>query len=137
MIVDVKKGSTIPEYATAGSAGADLRASENYLILPGETVVVDVNLQTTLPHGVVGLIRPRSGMASKYNIMLASSGIIDSDYTGRWGVPLINHSDKKYHVLAGDKVAQVIFLPYIVPSFIEVDELKETERVGGYGSTGK
>ena len=145
MILKIKKlkcNAVIPKAATGGSAGMDLCAciDENIVIKPGERVLVPTGIAIALPdNSYVAYIYARSGLAIKSGITLSNCvGVVDSDYRGEVKVGLINHSDKEYTVSNGDRIAQMVIAPVIVPEIEEADELDETERnAGGFGSTGK
>jgi dUTP pyrophosphatase len=135
-----KSNNLLPEYATAGSAGMDLRAnlSDAVVLRPGVRMVVPTGLFMAIPKGYEMQVRPRSGMAYKYGItVLNSPGTIDSDYRGDIGVILINLSNDTFTVRNGDRIAQAVFAKYEKAVFLETDSLEETKRgAGGFGSTG-
>jgi dUTP pyrophosphatase len=135
-----KSNNLLPEYATAGSAGMDLRAnlSDAVVLRPGVRMVVPTGLFMAIPKGYEMQVRPRSGMAYKYGItVLNSPGTIDSDYRGDIGVILINLSNDTFTVRNGDRIAQAVFSKYEKAVFLEADSLEETKRgAGGFGSTG-
>ena len=145
MNIDVKKlhaRARLPLRATDGSAGADLFAciSEDVVIAPGERKLVPTGIAIGIPYsGCAAFIFPRSSVSSKYGVSLANCvGVIDSDYRGEIKVPLINHSGEPYTVKDGDRIAQMVVMPVIVPDLIPVDELEPTARgEGGFGSTGR
>jgi dUTP pyrophosphatase len=127
----------MPQYATAGSAAFDLAALEGDLIPPGEQRLIKTGLAMAIPAGYAGEIQPRSGLALKYGITITNSpGLIDSDYRGEIGVILYNSGIRDFIVEPDDRIAQmkIIKLPEVVLE--QVDELDETERTGGFGSTG-
>ena len=131
----------LPEYGSAGAAGADLRACLDgpVTVAPGETVMLPTGLAVALPAGTVGLVFARSGLASKEGLRPANCvGVCDSDYRGEYLVMLHNDTDEPRTVLSGDRIAQLVVLPYLSVTFTEVDELSETARgAGGFGSTGR
>ncbi len=133
--------AVIPSYATPHSAGADLYNMQGcpVTIEPHQTVMIKTGLAIELPEGYVGLVFARSGIASKRGLAPANKvGVIDSDYRGEWMVALHNHSDVAASVDGGERVAQVVVVPYIQGAFKQTDELSDTERgEGGFGSTGK
>ncbi len=145
MNINVKKTNErarIPFHATDGSAGADLFACiENELVIgPGERVMVPTGIAIAIPYSsCAAFIFPRSSVSSKFGVSLANCvGVIDSDYRGEIIVPLINHSNEKYIVKDGDRIAQMVVMPIIVPDFIPSEHLDHTERgEGGFGSTGR
>lgn len=140
-IVKIKAGKHgIPQKATKGSAGYDLRADiiNNITINPGETALVSTGTSVELFEGVCAFILPRSGLAYKKGITIPNSpGLIDSDYRGEICVILRNESNEPFTVEDGDRIAQMMIVPFIAPSFISVDELSWSSRGrGGFGSTG-
>ena len=144
MILKIKKvneTAVIPEMATSGSAGMDLRAciDKDIVIKPGERALIPTGLAIALESNLyVGYIYARSGLAVKQGITLANCvGVIDSDYRGEVKVGLINQSNVDYTVKNGERIAQLVIAPVIIPKISVVDILDETERNGGgFGSTG-
>lgn len=127
----------VPEYAHEGDAGLDLRAVESYDIGPGESVMVRTGLRVEIPSGCVGLEFPRSGLGSKGITIRNAVGVIDSGYRGEVMCPLWNTTYRTFHVERGDRVCQIVVMPYCPCELVEVDELSETQRgTDGYGSTG-
>ncbi len=130
----------LPQYETAGSAGADIRAAvEAPLRLePGQRALVPAGFAMALPAGYEAQVRPRSGLAVKNGItVLNAPGTIDSDYRGEVRVPLINLGDEAFTVERGMRIAQMVIAPVVQAGFDEVTDLDETERgAGGFGSTG-
>ncbi len=144
MKLNVKKlnpDAIIPSYGSQHAAGADLYAlTEGTLtVKPNETVFVHTGLALEIPDGYVGLIYARSGLACKRGLAPANKvGVIDSDYRGEIVVALHNHSDEAQTVENGERVAQLVIMPYLTADLTEVDELSDTERgAGGFGSTGR
>ena len=135
----VNDRATVPHYSTEFAAGADLYAClENEIIInPGETVKITTGICLEIPAGLGGFIFARSGLATKSGLAPANKvGVVDSDYRGEIIVALHNHSEKPACVKSGDRVAQIVFLPYVKGIFLDGD-LSETERgTGGFGSTG-
>ncbi len=130
-------GDNIPQYAHAGDAGADLRASEKVTLPSQARVLVSTGLRIELPEGYVGLVWPRSGSAVKHGID-CGAGVIDSHYRGEIKVLLFNHSDTEFQIEPGDRIAQLLIQKVARADFILVDQLNETARnEGGFGSTGK
>ena len=143
MTVRVKRltaTARLPEYGSAGAAGADLRAdlTETVTVAPGETVMIPTGLAVEVPEGYAAFVYARSGMASKRGLAPANKvGVIDSDYRGEVKVALHNHGNEAQEVAPGDRVAQLVIAPVVFADFAEADELDGTERgEGGFGSTG-
>jgi dUTP pyrophosphatase len=130
----------LPAYATADSAGLDLRAAvaEPVEIPPGGRALVPTGLTIALPKGHEAQIRPRSGLAMKHGItVLNSPGTIDADYRGEVSVLLINLGDAPYRIERGARIAQMVVAPVSHATLVEVELVEATERgAGGYGSTG-
>lgn len=135
-----KGGQPLPTYATAQSAGMDLRANneEPIVINPLERKLIPTGLFIALPVGYEAQIRPRSGLAFKKGItVLNSPGTIDADYRGEIGVLLVNLSNEPFEVVNGERIAQMVIARHEQGEFVPVEILDETERgAGGYGHTG-
>lgn len=129
----------IPNYAKAGDAGADLRASEGGSIAAGSRALVPTGIKIALPDGYVGLVHPRSGLAVKHGItVLNTPGTIDSGYRGEVKVALLNTSDQEFVFERGERIAQLVIQQYEKAEFTLVEELPQTERgEGGFGSSGR
>lgn len=136
----------LPEYQTAGAAGADIVAnlppeirSQGVTLAPMQRLVCPTGLRVAIPDGYEMQIRPRSGLATKHGITLPNTpGTIDSDYRGPLGVALINLGPEAYTIRHGDRVAQAVIAPVIRAAYRLVEALDATERgEGGFGSTGK
>lgn len=129
----------IPTYGTEYSAGADLYAllDEDLEIKPGETVMIGTGLAMAIPTGYAGLIYARSSLGSKKGLAPANKvGVIDSDYRGEIKVPLFNQSKETQIISKNERIAQIIFTPYLKVNFQETDELDDTTRgTGSFGST--
>ncbi len=141
-IKKLKENAIIPTKGSEKSAGYDLYACldrEAILIRPHETEKISTGLSIQPPKGYFGAIVARSGLATRFGLRLANClGVCDEDYTGEYIVALHNDTDDPQTICAGDRIAQLIFLPYVDAEFCEVDELEETERgSGGFGSTGR
>ena len=124
------------------AAGFDLyvpRETEEITLLPHETKLIDIGIAIELPIGTFGAIVARSGLATKQGLRPANCmGVVDADYRGSIGVALHNDSNEERHISAGERIAQLVILPYINFSLKEVDELSTTDRgSNGFGSTGK
>ena len=127
----------VPEYAHEGDAGLDLRAVESYNIGPGMSAMVRTGLRVEIPAGCVGLEFPRSGLGTKGITLRNCVGVIDSGYRGEVLAALWNTTDKPFKVEKGDRVCQMVVMPYCPCNLEEVEELSESERgTDGYGSTG-
>ena len=135
-----KSDNPLPEYATSGSSGMDLRAflKKDLIIKPLERVVIPTGLYVEIPDGYEIQIRARSGLALKHGLSLPNRiGTIDSDYRGELGVIIINLSKEGYTVKSGDKIAQMVLSKYEKIQLEQVDVLDESKRgSGGYGHTG-
>lgn len=133
------KNAIAPAYATEFAAGADLYSlDESVTIEPGRTVMVHTGLALEIPEGLVGLIYARSGLACKKGVAPANKvGVIDSDYRGEIMVALHNHGNEAISFERGERIAQIVFTPYLFADFKECEELADTDRgAGGFGSTG-
>lgn len=132
------ENATIPSFANLGDAGADLHALEWDILHQEEVKLIRTGIAIEIPLGYFGLVRPRSGLA-KHGLTMQSSGVIDSSYRGEIMVNLrYNGNKSQYYIEAGDRIAQILFIPVIAGfDFEVVDELSETQRgEGGFGSTG-
>lgn len=133
-------GATLPTYGTAEAAGADLYAlrGASVTVPPHETVMIHTGLAAEIPEGYAGLIFARSGLASKRGLAPANKvGVVDPDYRGEFMVALHNHTDIPAVVEGGERIAQLVLVPFLRAEFIPSDTLSETERgAGGFGSTG-
>lgn len=141
MQVQIKKlyeDSIIPTRGSKEAAGHDLYAYEGAIIEPHTTVKVRTGVAIKAPEGTFGAIFARSGLATKQGLRPANCvGVCDSDYTGEYIVALHNDTNEIQNITAGERIGQVIFIPYVDVAFMEVKELEATERGdGGFGSTG-
>lgn len=131
----------LPEYATMGSAGMDIRASleKPQVLQPFERALIPTGIFIELPEGYEAQIRPRSGLAIKQGItVLNTPGTIDADYRGEIKIILINLSQHEQVIQSGDRVAQVVIQSVEQVQWKPVRQLAETERnAGGFGHTGK
>lgn len=134
------EGLELPSYATAGSAGCDLRAavSEPVVIEPMGRALVPTGLAIALPEGWEAQVRPRSGLAIKHGLtVLNAPGTVDADYRGEVKVALINLGSEPFRIERGERVAQLVVAPVTQVAWDVVLELPDTERgAGGFGSTG-
>lgn len=137
----LRANAQLPTYGSKGAAGADLYAclEEAVTIAPGETAFIPTGLAMEIPFGYVGLIYARSGMACKRGLAPANKvGVIDSDYRGEFLVALHNHGSRPQTVNCGERIAQLVITPVLMPAYEEVSWLSDTQRgEGGFGSTGK
>jgi len=131
-------GLPLPEYATSGASGVDLRSVESITVQPGSWGFVGTGLHLEIPQGYEAQVRSRSGLALKKGVMVLNSpGTIDSDYRGEVRVILMNLGHEPFKVEPGDRIAQMVFCPVTKVEWEEVDRLSSTEReAGGFGSTG-
>jgi dUTP pyrophosphatase len=130
----------LPAYETKASAGVDLRANlENVIVLkPLERILVKTGMFLEIPEGYEAQVRPRSGLALKKGItVLNSPGTIDADYRGEVGVILINFSNEDFIIENGERIAQLVFAKVEQAEWMQVEVLSDTNRgEGGFGSTG-
>jgi dUTP pyrophosphatase len=126
-----------PARVRPGDAGYDLRATERVSIPQEGTRLIGTGIAIALPDGVAGLVTPRSGLAVEHGLtVLNAPGLIDPNYRGEIKVPLYNTGDR-YTVEIGDRIAQLLLVPYWAPTLQVVDALGETERgANGFGSSG-
>ena len=136
----------LPAYATAGAAGADIRANlascdraAGLTIAPMARIVVPTGLRLGIPDGHEIQIRPRSGLARDHGITLPNTpATIDADYRGPLGILLVNLGAAPFTVSHGERIAQMVLVPVLRAAFAEVPELDATARgEGGFGSTGR
>lgn len=142
-ILDVRIGTEfpLPDYATSGSAGLDLRACvENTLTLKsGETILIPTGISIFIDNpDLAAIILPRSGLGHKHGIVLGNLvGLIDSDYQGPLMVSAWNRGDQAFEISPGDRIAQLVFVPVVQAAFEVVNDFEQSERgQGGFGHTG-
>lgn len=142
-ILDERLGDKIelPEYATPGSAGLDLRAclDESLTINPGQTHLIPTGMAIHISDNrLAAVILPRSGLGHKHGIVLGNLvGLIDSDYQGQLFVSCWNRSQDSFIINIGDRIAQLVFVPVVQTQFEIVDEFTKSDRAeGGFGHTG-
>lgn len=137
----LREGAILPTFGSAQAAGADLYAclERDMTIAPGETAFIPTGLAMELPRGYAGLIYARSGLACKRGLAPANKvGVVDSDYRGEFIVALHNHGAQTQTIAHGERIAQLVITPVLIPEYVEVERLSETDRgAGGFGSTGK
>ena len=144
MVIQLKKlkeNALLPTRGSEHAAGYDLYAclEEDVLIGPGQTVKIGTGLAVAVPEGFFGAVFARSGLASKEGLRPANCvGVCDSDYRGEYIIAQHNESGMERTVRHGDRIAQLVILPFLPAEFEECDSLPETARgAGGFGSTGK
>ena len=129
-------GAKMPTRAHPADAGLDLYSRECFTIMPGRSQKFDTGVQVAVPAGYVGMVKSKSGL--NVNHGLTCEGVIDSGYTGSIVVNLYNHGRNPVMIEQGQKIAQLVILPCLLPELAQVDRMEETERGdGGFGSTGK
>ena len=143
-ILDSRLGTEfpLPEYATAGSAGLDLRAmiTASIQLEPGQTLLIPTGLAIYIEdNNMAAMILPRSGLGHKHGIVLGNLvGLIDSDYQGQLQISCWNRGDSVFTIEPGDRIAQLVLVPVIQAQLDITDSFKESERAtGGFGHTGK
>jgi dUTP pyrophosphatase len=140
------KELSLPQYVDSGSSGVDLKSSEDIIIKVGERKLVHTGLKIALPEPIKveevkihfeAQIRSRSGLALKKGIFVLNGvGTIDESYRNECGVILYNSGDEDFEIKKGDRIAQLVLCPIMKFDFKLVESLDETERKGGFGSTG-
>jgi dUTP pyrophosphatase len=142
-ILDNRLGKDIPlpEYATPGSAGLDLRAclDQPFTLQPGETHLIPTGLAIHIDDGsLAAVLLPRSGLGHKHGIVLGNLvGLIDSDYQGQVFVSCWNRGREPFEIGIGDRIAQMVFVPVVQVQFERVEAFTESQRAhGGFGHTG-
>ncbi len=143
-LLDPRLGDSIdlPNYATDGSAGLDLRAclEQDTTLHPGETLLIPTGLAIHIDDpALAAVLLPRSGLGHKHGIVLGNLvGLIDSDYQGQIFVSCWNRSQAPFEIKIGERIAQMVFVPVVQVAFEQVDEFSESERgTGGFGHTGR
>ncbi len=142
-ILDPRVGTEfpLPEYATDGSAGMDLRAilDKDQELLPGETVLIPTGLAIHIANNnMAAMILPRSGLGHKHGIVLGNLvGLIDSDYQGQLFVSCWNRGNTAFTIKPGERIAQLVFVPVVQAQLKIVDSFDQSQRgEGGFGHTG-
>jgi len=132
----VEDKAFLPKRANPTDAGADLMSTEDCEIYPNEQKMIDTGVAVKIPEGYAGFVFNRSSQGKKGITIPHSVGVIDSDYRGNIKIILKNTSEDRYEIKVGDRIAQLVILPVLLPAF--VDAWNDTERgTGGFGSTGK
>lgn len=136
----LNENAIMPTYGSDYAAGADLYAciEEKKEIKPGETVFIGTGVSMAIPEGLGGFLFARSGLGCKKGLAPSNKvGVIDSDYRGEIVIALHNHSKETHEINPNDRIAQIVFMPYVKGNFKIVDDLEKTTRgAGGFGSTG-
>jgi dUTP diphosphatase len=129
----------VPERAREGDAGYDLRALEGFELAPGARRLVGTGIALAIPDGMAGLVLPRSGLAARHGVTtLNTPGLIDPNYRGEVKVVLHNAGSEPYEARAGDRIAQLLLVPFWAPALQPAEALPATARgAGGFGSTGR
>lgn len=139
--IKLKEDAAVPERATEGAAGYDLRAclDKPVTIEPGGREMIQTGIAAAIPGGHAGLVFGRSGLAFRHGVSPANGvGVIDSDYRGEIHAALANRSDTAYTVQSGDRIAQLLIVPAAEVNFELAEDLPETGRgTKGFGSTGR
>ena len=126
----------MPQRGTTGAAGFDLFCTERVDLAPKQRMLIPTGVACALPAGYVGQIWPRSGLAVRHGLDTLA-GVIDEDYRGEIHISMINHGDTAVEIKQGEKIAQMLVVPYVGIA-AQVDDLDSTERgSGGFGSTGR
>ncbi len=139
MVRLLEPGASLPSRANDGDAGLDLRAAEPALIGPSERASIGTGVAVEIPTGHAGLVLPRSGLALRHGIsMVNAPGLVDSGYRGELRVLLLNTDrEHPFEVEPGDRIAQLLLIPFATATPVQVAELSDTERgAGGFGSSG-
>ena len=134
----LSENAKAPTRGSAEAAGWDMYAAGNYEIAPQGCVMVPTDIAVEIPFGCFGALFPRSGLATKRGLRLANCvGVIDGDFRGNCTAAIYNDSDEMQYIEKGDRIAQLVIIPYLETVFEEVDELSDTDRgQSGFGSTG-
>ncbi len=134
------KDIPLPNYATEGSSGFDVRAAVKEVVVmePGKFTMVPTNLSVEIPTGYEIQVRPRSGLAAKHGIgVLNSPGTIDSDYRGEIKIILFNFGSETFEINKGDRIAQLVLAKTYMADLVESNEINSSDRGdGGFGHTG-
>jgi dUTP pyrophosphatase len=137
----LRPGAHAPARTRPGDAGYDLRSAESFSLWPGERHVVPTGVAIALPPGVAGLVTPRSGLAARHGISVVNGpGLIDPNYRGEIRVVLVNLGDARFEAAIGDRIAQLLLVPFVVPDACVVEELPpsgDDRGINGFGSSGR
>jgi dUTP pyrophosphatase len=131
----------LPVRTRAGDAAFDLSCVEGFSLAPGERAMVPTGVAVAIPPGMAGLVVPRSGLAIKHGIACVNApGLVDPNYRGELRVILINHGAETFVASAGDRIAQLLVVPFVAPELVVVEELPsggDDRGVNGFGSSGR
>jgi dUTP diphosphatase len=135
----LRPDARLPARTRPGDAGYDLSAVEHFALEPGERAMIGTGVAIALPAGVAGLVVPRSGLAARHGISVVNGpGLVDPDYRGELRVILVNLGQERFEGHAGDRIAQLLLVPFVAPPVRVLDELPATERgENGFGSSGR
>jgi dUTP pyrophosphatase len=136
----LRSGAQAPARTRPGDAGFDLFSAESFSLWPGERVTAPTGVAIALPPGIAGLVTPRSGLASRHGISVVNGpGLIDPNYRGEIRVVLVNLGDARFEAVVGDRIAQLLLVPFVAPDTCVVDELPASDDRGenGFGSSGR
>lgn len=137
----LRPGARVPERTRPGDAGYDLCATESFSLWPGERATVPTGVAIALAPGVAGLVTPRSGLAARFGVSLVNGpGLIDPNYRGEIRVVLVNLGDARFEAAAGDRIAQLLLVPFVTPEARVVDTLPpagDDRGENGFGSSGR
>jgi dUTP pyrophosphatase len=130
-----------PERTHPGDAGYDLRCTEPFTLAPGQRATIPTGVAVALPYDTAGLVVPRSGLAARHGISVVNGpGLIDPNYRGEIKVVLVNLGDEPFQADAGDRIAQLLIVPFAAPEVQVVDDLRaggDDRGTGGFGSSGR
>jgi dUTP pyrophosphatase len=137
----LRTGARVPARTRPGDAGYDLYSAEGFSLWPGERVTVPTGVAIALPQGIAGLVVPRSGLAASHGISVVNGpGLIDPNYRGEIRVVLVNLGDARFEAAVGDRIAQLLLVPFVAPGACVVDELPpsgDDRGANGFGSSGR
>ncbi len=137
----LRAGARPPARTRPGDAGYDLFSAESFSLWPGERVTVPTGIAIALPAGIAGLVTPRSGLAARHGISVVNGpGLIDPSYRGEVRVVLVNLGDARFEAAVGDRIAQIVLVPFVAPDMCVVEELPpsgDDRGENGFGSSGR
>ncbi len=137
----LREGARAPARTRPGDAGYDLHAVEAFALAPGERATVPTGIAIALPPGVAGLVVPRSGLAARHGLSVVNGpGLIDPNYRGEIRVVLVNLGDEPFAGEPGDRIAQLLLVPFVAPAVVAVDALApapDDRGELGFGSSGR